>query len=66
MVQGDDFYTNDSPRISKVEITEINSLGFDLWLQVEHTYGASAGPIVVYPLHPDKFRECAKTLFNIT
>lgn len=64
MAQGNDFYTNDSPRISKAEIEEINSLDYNLWLQKEHTYGASAGPIAVYPLHRDKFIKQAQTILE--
>ena len=62
MTEGDDFFTNMSPRISKAEIEEIRLLGFSL--QREHTHGAQPGPIAVYPLFPDKFKERAKTILE--
>lgn len=63
MTQGDDFYTNDSPRISRAEITEVEKL-LDVLLQIEHTHGAQPGPIAVYPLHRDAFRERAKPILE--
>ena len=62
MTEGDDFYTNLSPRISRAEIEEIDSLG--LRLQVEHTHGAQPGPIAVYPLHKNEFKERAKEILE--
>jgi len=58
MCEGDDFFTNMSPRISLAEIEEMWALGFSI--QKEHTHGAQPGPIAVYPLFPDKFKERAK------
>ena len=55
MADGEDFYTNASPRITNAEIQELWDLGFAL--QKEHTYGAMAGPIAVYPLHKEKFKQ---------
>jgi len=59
ILDGDEFYTNFSPRISWAEIDALGKLGF--WLQTEHTYGAQAGPIAVYPLNREEFNEKAKT-----
>jgi len=59
MADGDAFYTNDSPRISRAEIKEVEKL-LDILLQIEHTYGAQPGPIAVYPLFKEKFKEQAK------
>jgi len=62
MTAGDDFFTNESPRISNAEIKELGALGFSI--QKEHTHGAQPGPIAVYPLFPDKFRERAKIILE--
>lgn len=59
MLDGEDFYTNNSPRISRKEITEVEN-ALDIQLQRDHTHGAQAGPIAVYPLHEDDFTEKAK------
>jgi hypothetical protein len=48
-LRGDEFYTNRSPFISRLEIDELGKLGFEI--QTEHMHGAGAGPIAVYPLH---------------
>jgi len=65
LLDGDEYYTNLSPRISWAEIEEVqNALG--TLLQVEHTHGAQAGPIAVYPLHEDEFIEKAKEFLNPT
>lgn len=64
MVNGEEFYTNRSPRISRAEIKEIDAIDVDLWLQTEHTHGAQPGPIAVYPLHKDKFKERAKSILE--
>lgn len=58
LMDGDDFYTNMAPRISHNEIKELSDLGFRL--QVEHTSGAQAGPIAVYPLIREEFEKRAK------
>lgn len=63
MLDGEDFYTNYSPRISRVEIEEVEN-AVDIALQIEHTHGAQAGPIAVYPLHKDNFTEKAKKFLN--
>jgi len=62
MLDGEDFYTNATPRISYKEIAEIKNLGLDL--QKEHTYGAVAGLIAVYPLHEKEFRKRAMILLE--
>jgi len=59
MLEGEDFYTNFSPRISNTEIEEIEKK-LDLKLQREHTAGAIAGPIAIYPLHKEEFEIKAK------
>ena len=59
LLDGEEYYTNMSPRISKTEIKEVeNTLG--TLLQIEHTHGAQAGPIAVYPLREDEFTKKAK------
>lgn len=58
-----DFYTNVSPRITRSEIREIEEL-LGTSLQIEHLYGASAGPIVVYPIDYDDFVIKAKTFLE--
>jgi len=63
MADGEDFYTNDSPRISRAEIKEVEDL-LDSLLQIEHTHGAQPGPIAVYPLHKDKFIEGANSFLE--
>ena len=55
LMDGEEFYTNDSPRISHAEIKELYDLGFRL--QVDHTSGAQAGSIAVYPLITEEFRK---------
>lgn len=62
MSEGDDFYTNCSPRITRAEIEEIKALGFAL--QIEHTHGAQPGPIAVYPLKNKEFLKQAKRIFE--
>ena len=49
----EELYTNASPRITHEEIKTLEALGFHL--QTEHTYGAQAGPITIYPLHQGDF-----------
>lgn len=58
MRDGQDFYTNSSPRISYTEIKEVQE-ALGLLLQREHMFGAHAGPIAVYPLQKDEFVEKA-------
>ena len=58
LMDGEEFYTNDSPRISHAEIKELSDLGFRL--QVDHTSGAQAGPIAVYPLIKEEFEKRVK------
>lgn len=54
----DDMYTNHSPRITRAEMDLVKStLGVEL--QIEHTHGAQAGPIAVYPLEEKKFKRRA-------
>jgi len=51
-LKGHEYYTNMSPRITHAEIEFIEKeLGVSL--QIEHTYGAQAGPIAVYPLRKE-------------
>ena len=59
MAQSERFYTNFSPRISNVEIAEIEKKLGTL-LQREHIAGASAGPIAIYPLSPTDFKNKLK------
>lgn len=59
MLDGDDYYTNESPRISRAEIKEVEK-ALEIQLQIEHTHGAQAGPIAVYPLHKKDFAEKAE------
>lgn len=54
MLDGEDFYTNCSPRISRKEISEVEK-ALGILLQIEHTHGAQAGPIAVYPLRKKEF-----------
>lgn len=56
MCEGEDFYTNANPRITNAEITEIEKV-LDLTLQRDHTFGASAGPIAIYPLDREEFKK---------
>lgn len=53
-----EFYTNETPRISRKEIEAMAEEGFNL--QVEHTHGAMPGPIAVYPLHFEQFKKRAQ------
>ena len=64
MADGDDFYTNAHPRISKAEIKEVETL-LDTWLQKEHMSGAHAGPIAVYPLDEEEFKEKAARFLKL-
>lgn len=59
MCNHEDYYTNHSPRISHKEMDIIEEF-MDTALQIDHTHGAHAGPIAVYPVHLDKFRAKAK------
>jgi hypothetical protein len=54
-LDGDEYYTIYSPRISKTEIGEVEKT-LDVIFQIDHTYGANAGPIAVYPLKKDDFK----------
>lgn len=54
-LNGEEFYTNSSPRISYLEISAVE-YWVDVGLQIEHTHGAQAGLIAVYPVHSDKFK----------
>jgi len=58
LAAGDEFYLNDSPRISQAEIDEIECrIGP---LQIESTAGADRrSPRAVYPLRIDAFRVAA-------
>jgi hypothetical protein len=58
----DDLFTNLFPRISRAEIRELGELGF--MIQIEHTYGASPGPIAVYAVHLDEAKKLAKKLLK--
>jgi hypothetical protein len=60
---GGEYYTNYPPRISKAEIKELESQ-LDIILQTEHTYGAQAGPIAVYPLNKKEFNRKALEYLN--
>ena len=60
---GDCAYTNWIHRISRTEIIEFEK-ELDIQLQIEHTYGASAGPIAVYPLKKNDFRVKAEAYLN--
>lgn len=57
-MDGEEFYTNMPPRISQAEINELHALGFRL--QQDHTSGAQAGPIAVYPLIKEEFEKRVK------
>jgi hypothetical protein len=61
-LDGEDFYTNYSPRITHAEIEELGNLG--LRLQIEHTCGAQAGSIAVYPLIKSEFEKRAKEILE--
>lgn len=64
MSNGNDFYTNDSPRITNAEVKEIEQLTGCL-LQHESIHGAERGsPIAVYPLHKQKFIEAVEKLLT--
>lgn len=60
LLDGDEFYTNASPHITHGEIEELRTLGFRV--QTEHTHGANAGPIAVYPLIKSEFEQRAKEI----
>ena len=63
-LNGEEFYTNFSPRITHAEIKELDNLG--LRLQCDHTHGAEAGPIAVYPLIKEEFEKRAKEILGET
>lgn len=62
MAEGQDFYKESSPFITQKEIEEVQNATGEM-LQIEKLYGAQPkSPTVVYPLHPEKFKEAAKRL----
>lgn len=62
MCDGQDFYKEISPVITQKEINEIQKITGEL-LQIEKIYGAERrSPTVVYPIHPEKFKEAVKRL----
>ena len=62
MMDGEEYYTNCSPRITHEEMKTLEAFGFQL--QTEHTHGAQAGPIAVYPLHKDEFNKRASEVMS--
>jgi len=64
MLDGDDFYTNRSPRISRAEIEEIETrLGVQL--QKDYTFGAIPGPIAIYPVNKVEFAKKASKFLKV-
>jgi len=64
LMNNDDLFVNQSPRISLDEISEIESL-VGASIQTEYIHGAEKGsPRMAYALHLDEFKQKAKIVLE--